>query len=234
MTAAADAPMVNRRALGYWIDLIFSRLLPAIFFSVFLVFYLLRVLSSLNALRQPADYLFTLGQVLALAYFTMLVVLYSTRLPKKAGDRRPGVIFIAFTGTFSIIAAGFLPGGTYRPELGVLGVVLTTFGLAYAVWGLAYLRRSFSIMPEARSLVTGGPYRLSRHPVYLGEVISGIGVYVAVAGWPSVLAIAYFLICQFLRIGFEERILSEAFPSQYPAYAAQVPRYVPNPLRLLN
>ena len=234
MTAGPDASTVNRRSLGYWSDLIFSRLAPAVFFSIFLVFYLLRVLSSLNSLRQLTDYLFTLGQVLALAYFTMLVVLYSTRLPKKAGDRRPGVIFIAFTGTFSIIAAGFLPGGKYRPELGVVGVVLTTFGLAYAVWGLAYLRRSFSIMPEARSLVTGGPYRLSRHPVYVGEVVSGIGVYIAVAGWPSVLAITYFLICQFLRIGFEERILSEAYPNEYPAYAAQVPRYVPNPLRLFH
>lgn len=233
MTAPADAPPVNRRALGYWTDLFFSRLLPAVFFGVFLVFYLLRVLGSLNSLKQPTDYLFTLGQVLALAYFTMLVVLYSTRLPKRASDRRPGVIFVAFTGTFSIIAAGFLPGGTYRPQLGLAGVMLTTFGLAYAVWGLAYLRRSFSIMPEARGLVTGGPYRLSRHPVYVGEVISGIGVYIAVAGWESALAIAYFLVCQFLRIRFEESILSKAYPNQYTAYAAQVPRYIPNPLRLL-
>ena len=232
MTAAP--PKIDRRAPAYWIDLIFSRLVPALFFSIFLVRYLLLVAVSLESLRQATDYLFAIGQILALAYFTMLVILYSTRLPKKASDRRIGVIFIAFTGTFSIILAGFLPGGTRRENLALVGDILTTVGLAWSVWGLAYLRRSFSIMPEARSLVTGGPYGLSRHPVYFGEIMAGIGIYLATAGWPGAIAVAYFLGCQFLRIRFEERILSMAYPEAYPAYAARVPRYLPNPLRLLH
>ena len=40
-----------------------------------------------------------------------------------------------------------------------------------AVWGLLYLRKSFSIIPEARRVVSGGPYRFIRHPLYAAEII---------------------------------------------------------------
>lgn len=141
------------------------------------------------------------------------------------------VVFIAFSGTFSAIGAGLLPGGTHREGLVLVADVVAIAGLAYSVWGLAYLRRSFSIIPEARRLVTGGPYSLSRHPVYLGEVVTAIGVNLATAGWLGALAIAYFVTCELLRIRFEERVLARAFPEHYPAYARRVPRYFPNPFR---
>src|SRR5947208_5675962 len=161
----------------------------------------------------------------------MLVVLYAVRLPQRGTDHRLAVIFIAFSGTFAAISASFLPGGTRRDGLILFGDLLATAGLAYSVWGLAYLRRSFSIIPEARRLVTGGPYGLSRHPVYLGEIATAIGVNVATAGWPAALAVVYFIGAELLRMRWEERILSQTFPSEYPAYAASVPRFFPNPLR---
>jgi protein-S-isoprenylcysteine O-methyltransferase Ste14 len=216
---------------AYWRDLIFSRLLPALFFSLFLARQLVMLWGSLGAIHQPADYLFVIQQVLALAYFTMLVVLYSTRLPKRGTDHRLAVVLISFTGTFSAIAASFLPGGERREWLALPADILATLGLAYSVWGLAYLRRSFSIIPEARRLVTGGPYKLSRHPVYLGEIATAIGINLATAGWPGALAVLYFIICELLRMRWEEGVLARAFPNEYPAYAARVPRYVPNPLK---
>ncbi len=215
----------------YWRDLVFGRLIPALFFSIFLARQLVLLWAGLHSIRQPADYLFVTQQVLALAYFTMLVVLYSTRLPARGTDHRLAVVLIAFTGTFSAIGANFLPGGGRREWLVLPADILATLGLAYSVWGLAYLRRSFSIIPEARRLVTGGPYSLSRHPVYLGEVIGAIGINVATAGWPGALAVVYFVICEVLRMRWEEGVLARAFPSEYPAYARRVPRYAPNPLK---
>ena len=41
---------------------------------------------------------------------------------------------------------------------------------------LAKLGRSFSIMPEARVLVTGGPYAFARHPLYAVEIITILGM----------------------------------------------------------
>jgi protein-S-isoprenylcysteine O-methyltransferase Ste14 len=231
MAAPPVADEVQKGAGAYWRDLVFSRLVPALFFSVFLARQLLFLWDGLHSVRQPSDYLFVLQQLLALAYFTMLVVLYSTRLPKRGTDHRAAVVFIAFTGTFSAIAAPFLPGGGRREGLVLVADLLATFGLAYSVWGLAYLRRSFSIIPEARRLVTGGPYSLSRHPVYLGEIVAAVGINLATAGWPGALAVVYFISCELLRIRWEEGVLARAFPTDYPAYARRVARYLPNPFK---
>ena len=231
MIAAGVKDDLSKRPAGYWRDLVFSRLLPALFFSLFLARQLLFVWGALQSLRTATDYLFLLQQCLALAYFTLLVVLYSMRLPARGTDHRLGVIFIAFTGTFTAIAASFLPGGGHRAWLVLPADIIATIGLAYSVWGLAYLRRSFSIIPEARRLVTGGPYALSRHPVYLGEVITAIGINLATAGWLGAIAIAYFIFAELLRIRWEEGVLSRAFQSDYPEYARRVPRYVPNPFK---
>src|SRR6195256_5889999 len=231
MPASNVADDVQRRGGAYWRDLLFSRLLPAIFFSLFLVRYLLLVWDELRSIRQASDYLFLVQGLLALAYFTMLVVLYSTRRPKRGTDHRMAVVFIAFTGTFSALAAPFLPGGGRRDGLVLVADILATAGLAYSVWGLAYLRRSFSIIPEARRLVTGGPYSLSRHPVYLGEIVAAVGINLATAGWLGAILIIYFIACELFRIRWEERVLAGAFPNDYPAYAQRVPRYFPNPLK---
>ena len=231
MIASDVGETVGKRTPGYWRDLVFSRALPALFFSLFLARQLLFVWGGLQSLHSLTDYLFLLQQCLALAYFTMLVVLYTARLPKRGTDHRLGVVFIAFSGTFSAIAASFMPGGVHRDWLVLPADIIATFGLAYSVWGLAYLRRSFSIIPEARRLVTGGPYSLSRHPVYLGEVVTAIGINLATAGWLGALAVVYFIACELLRIRWEEGVLSRAFPADYPGYAQRVPRYMPNPLR---
>ena len=102
---------------SYWRGLLFGRLLPALFFSVFVADQVLQVTGSVQTARTLTDYLFVLRQLLALAYFTMLVVLYSTRPAAKGTDHRLAVVFVAFTGTFSALAGSFLPGTTRREWL---------------------------------------------------------------------------------------------------------------------
>ena len=229
MEAAGVAQQKPRRSAAYWRDLLLGRLAPALFFSLFLARQLVLLGSGFRGVHQPSDVLFLVQQLLALAYFTMLVVLYAVRLPQRGTDHRRAVIFIAFSGTFAAIAASFLPGGTRRDGVILFADLLATAGLAYSVWGLAYLRRSFSIIPEARRLVTGGPYGLSRHPVYLGEIATALGVNLATGGWLSAAAVGYFIACEVLRMRWEERILAQVFPHDYPPYAKRVPRYLPNP-----
>jgi protein-S-isoprenylcysteine O-methyltransferase Ste14 len=230
MEVTGVAGRAQRRSRAYWRDLVLGRLVPSLFFSLFLARQLVLLAGGIHGIRQPSDALFVVQQLLALAYFAMLVVLYAVRLPRRGTDHRLAVIFIAFSGTFAAISASFLPGGSRRDGLILFADLLATAGLAYSVWGLAYLRRSFSIIPEARRLVTGGPYAVSRHPVYLGEIATAVGVNLATGGWLSFLAVAYFIVCEVLRMGWEERILAQVFPTEYPAYARRVPRYLPNPL----
>jgi protein-S-isoprenylcysteine O-methyltransferase Ste14 len=229
MALTGVAERAERRSRAYWRDLVLGRLVPSLFFSLFLVRQIVLLSGSFQGVQRPIDVLFIVQQLLALSYFTLLVVLYAVRLPQRGTDHRLTVVFVAFSGTFAAISASFLPGGTHRDGLVLVADILATAGLAYSVWGLAYLRRSFSIIPEARRLVTGGPYGLSRHPVYLGEITTAIGVNLATAGWLSALAIVYFVACELMRIRWEERILALTFPSDYPEYARRVPRYLPNP-----
>ena len=222
MEASGVTERMQRRPEGYWRGLVLGRLVPSLFFSLFLARQLVLLAGGFRGVHQPLDLLFLVQQLLALAYFTLLVVLYAVRLPQRGTDHRWWVIFIAFSGTFAAISASFLPGGSRREGLIVFADILATAGLAY-------LRRSFSIIPEARRLVTGGPYSLSRHPVYLGEIATALGVNLATGGWLSALAVAYFIACEVLRMRWEERILTQAFPGDYPTYARRVSRYLPNP-----
>jgi len=95
MAATGVAEHVQRRSGAYWRDLVFSRLLPSLFFSLFLARQLILLAGGVHGIHQPSDALFLAQQLLALAYFTMLVVLYAVRLPQRGTDHRLAVILIA-------------------------------------------------------------------------------------------------------------------------------------------
>lgn len=234
-TMHAHVPATRPTRSSYWFDIVFGRTAPAIFFSVFLLvkaFQLHDALVAVPAAAQPTDYLAPLSQGLGLAYYMLIVVLYVVRLPRRAGDRSPAMIAISFFGSFSVLFIALLPGADRRPYLELLSSLLVAAGLVYTLWSLAYLRRSFSIMPEARRLVTGGPYSLSRHPLYLGEATAAIGIVLPIVSWAGGGLIVLFLASQYIRIRAEERVLSREFP-EYGVYAGRVPRYLPDPRRLL-
>ena len=91
---------------------------------------------------------------------------------------------------------------------------------------MLWLGRSLSILPQARKLVTGGPYRFVRHPLYLAEFVALFGL-----AWQFALPWSLLLWClaaaaQFPRMYFEEQVLSETFP-EYRSYAAQTARLLP-------
>src|SRR5256885_16295961 len=117
MAGTGVAEHVQRRSGAYWRDLVFSRLLPSLFFSLFLARQLILLAGGVHGIRQPSDALFLAQQLLALAYFTMLVVLYAVRLPQRGTDHRRAVILIAFSGTFAAINGSFLPRRTPPPGL---------------------------------------------------------------------------------------------------------------------
>jgi protein-S-isoprenylcysteine O-methyltransferase Ste14 len=105
------------------------------------------------------------------------------------------------------------------------GVV--TLGTLFTIWSLATLGRCFGLFPEVRGLVLRGPYRLVRHPVYLGELISAVGLLLA-KPHPVVWAVfTVFVALQYLRTIYEERALAMVFPGEYSAFQRQVPRLVP-------
>ena len=75
-------------------------------------------------------------------------------------------------------------------------------------------------------LVTSGPYRLVRHPIYSGILLATVGTAVALSWlWLTVVALAaiYFI----YSATVEERYLAEQFPEDYPAYRRSTKMLVP-------
>ena len=88
------------------------------------------------------------------------------------------------------------------------------------------LGRCFGILPEARGLVTRGPYRFVRHPVYLGELGAVAGLSIGAPSLWNLLVLVAFYAAQAARMRLEEQALGREFP-EYADYGAVTPRLVP-------
>jgi len=99
-------------------------------------------------------------------------------------------------------------------------------GNIFAIYALRYLGRSFSILPQGRRLVTGGPYRYVRHPVYLAEAVATIGAMINFLSVPAVLLVLVQFFFQFVRMHFEEQVLRTTFP-EYEEYRRHTARLFP-------
>jgi protein-S-isoprenylcysteine O-methyltransferase Ste14 len=100
--------------------------------------------------------------------------------------------------------------GNKEASLAVLGFM--TLSTAFTVWGMWTLGAAFSITVEARTPVFRGPYRLVRHPIYLGEMLSATGVAVWRFSTASLAILVLFVAVQLLRSRWEEEVLLAAFP----------------------
>jgi protein-S-isoprenylcysteine O-methyltransferase Ste14 len=80
-------------------------------------------------------------------------------------------------------------------------------GLLLVLWSLLSLRRAFSIAPEDRGIIMRGPYRFIRHPMYLGELLSLLGLCISAMKVWNWLLFVLFARLILLRIAAEERVL---------------------------
>ncbi len=92
-------------------------------------------------------------------------------------------------------------------------------GLALNLWALASLGSAFGIAPAARGLVTQGPYRWLRHPMYAGELLSLAGALLAAVRLWNTCLLLVFAGSIVWRIAWEEKILNQ---NGYLAYARVV------------
>ncbi|MBR0697377.1 isoprenylcysteine carboxylmethyltransferase family protein [Bradyrhizobium lablabi] len=135
----------------------------------------------------------------------------------------------ALLGTFLSIALAFLPRAELGPIWSALSTTLILVGTSLSFVVLRWLGKSFSILAEARRLVTEGPYRIVRHPLYLCEGVALIGVTLQVLSPPAVLIAVAIVLVQWRRMVNEEAILKRAFP-EYRAYAANTSFLIPTKL----
>jgi protein-S-isoprenylcysteine O-methyltransferase Ste14 len=161
------------------------------------------------------------------ALFVALVAATTlTRLPpiRKAAGIEPRIV--ALLGTFLLTALAMLP----RNEISLIALAIScsfvVVGMLSAFIVLHWLGKAFSIMAEARRLVTHGPYRYVRHPLYVCEEIAVIGIFIQVVSPVALIVLIAHAGFQVRRMLNEERVLQAAFP-EYEKYARRTPRLIP-------
>jgi len=90
-----------------------------------------------------------------------------------------------------------------------------------ALASLTSLKTNFSIVPEARTLVITGPYRLLRHPIYLAELLMIVGVVVGQMHLATLIGALSLVVLQAYRIQREEDLLRRAFPEAFEEFASR-------------
>jgi steroid 5-alpha reductase family enzyme len=114
---------------------------------------------------------------------------------------------IGWWGRAAAWTSALLPLAIKVESVSLLGRMMGISGLALALWSMLVLGRRFGIAPADRGLVTAGPYRLVRHPMYLGELLSVLGALIGNVSLPNGLIVGLLAASLAWRILTEERIL---------------------------
>jgi protein-S-isoprenylcysteine O-methyltransferase Ste14 len=100
------------------------------------------------------------------------------------------------------------------PRSVAVGAAIAVLGELVRIWAAGHL-------DKGREVTSSGPYALTRHPLYLGSTIIGVGLAVGAASMlVAVIVVAYLAVTLTAAIRTEEAHLTEKFGAAYPAYRA--------------
>ena len=237
MQQRVDAPVLGEAVGGGWFQgftetRVYDFLMRAIFACWFTVLATVQALGVAAVVRAEgavwdlalaADVTARATGILFLSLIICLAVIRSRPVGKARGLQPR---FSALAGSFLLLAVVLFPRQELSVAMNFLSAGLILVGHALAIYALLRLGRSFSIMAEARRLVTDGPYARVRHPLYLAEEIAAIGLFLQfLSVWTAMLFVVQFAF-QLRRMANEERVLRDTFP-EYAAYAERTPRLIP-------
>lgn len=157
--------------------------------------------------------------------YTLLMLLVSEGLTvalllfaRRAVLRDASPLAIAATALSLSFFLFFEYSGTSRLIPEWAGAALQTCGIAWQLLAKMTLGRSFGVLPATRGLVTRGPYRVVRHPIYLGYLIGHVGFLLSNFSLQNVLVLALLYAAQTVRMVREEAVLKRG--EQGPGYIA--------------
>src|SRR5471032_2969917 len=173
-----------------------------------------KIMGVMRMLQNQEDIRFLdfAANVAGLAFVMLVVGMTIVRLKplRSAEGFEPRLSALVGTGlSMGIIA---LPQADIGVALHITALVLILVGWILSVYVLLWLGRAFSIMAQARRLVSGGPYAIVRHPLYLCEEFAVLGIVITHLSIEAVLIMVVQWLFQLRRMANEEKVLREAFP----------------------
>lgn len=169
--------------------------------------YIMATVFAFFAYRMIQAYVVT-GSSVTLVYMVdqlvVLVFILIRRAPKELSLRVDDWL-VGFGGTLFAILISAPSGLPMAPPVVVFGFL--TLGFAIHVAAKFALRRSFGVVAANRGVKASGPYRIVRHPMYLGYVVSQIGILLAGPTIQNVVIVSLCWMLFVLRIIAEERVL---------------------------
>jgi protein-S-isoprenylcysteine O-methyltransferase Ste14 len=156
------------------------------------------------------------------------------RARRCGADRAPVVANLAAFGLF--FPSLMIFSGSSESSMALLsaslGSLLAVAGAALVVSSRAALGPAWSFVPKAdqeTGLVTTGPYRLVRHPIYLGFILLAVGQALSFISWPAFLIVLSGIVPTFAwRARAEEKLLSRTFGERYAVYKRQTKMIIPH------
>lgn len=156
-----------------------------------------------------------------------------TRPGHGRGDRVPLLANLTAFGLFlpSLLAFRGTLTGYAALVLALAGCLLAVAGATLVMRSRMELGPAWSFVPmanEATGLVMTGPYRLVRHPIYLGFSMLTMGEALAFASWPALFVVIAGIVPTFLwRASAEETLLTATFGDRYARYRRQAKMIIP-------
>jgi protein-S-isoprenylcysteine O-methyltransferase Ste14 len=159
------------------------------------------------------------------SFYMLLVLLIMTRSPAKAQADGLMPRIAAFVGSYLPWTITFF-GQTDQALPNLLSTACVLIGMIMMLVTIRHLGRSFSLVPQARSVVQTGPYRWIKHPLYLAEEIVILGVVLQYLTPATVIVLVLHIGVQVCRILYEEDLLRRNCP-EYSSYEASRWRLIP-------
>ena len=172
-----------------------------------------------------------------LAYWWISAIGVKKNIRRRSWRREVGVRILAIAAIIALTrlpgTRAFFQGGPPPAEInsaeGVAGFIVCMAGFALAVWARLYLGTNWGMpmsLKEGHELVTTGPYRYVRHPIYTGMLLAILGSAVVNGALWGVIFVGMAIYCVY-SARTEERLMLQQFPEQYTRYKQRTKSIIP-------
>ena len=168
----------------------------------------------------------------------LILIVYLTVSAKGVKQEPQGHLLQSFSLLFAICISFLLPRlpifrfvhfASVNFVASSIGVTLCAVGMAVLIWARQHLGRNWSqtvAAKEGHELVTSGPYRYIRHPMYAGGLIACIGSAIVCGGaWIFLLVVLSGIFLW--RVGAEDKLMEQLFSDNFPDYKKRTKALIP-------